>query len=76
MLLEGPEAKAIQGFPVFEANYDFLRNHMAKGFKRPLRLSIQGKWLLVFQNTAQYLMLLKSVDGQPVMQHRRKTFMI
>ena len=58
--------------------FDILnsRSPVAKGFKQPLRLSTQGRWLSVLQNTAQYLLSLKSVDGQSMMQHRRKTFVI
>ncbi len=58
--------------------FDILnsRSPVAKGFKQLLCLSTQGKWLSVLQNTAQYLLSLKSVDERPMMQHRRKTFVI
>ncbi len=58
--------------------FDILnsRSPVAKGFKQPLRLSTQGRWLSVLQNTAQYLLSLKSVGGQLMMQHRRKIFVI
>ena len=58
--------------------FDILnsRSPVAKGFKQPLRLSTQGRWLSVLQNTAQYLLSLKSADGLPLMHHRRKTFVL
>ena len=56
--------------------FDILnsRSPVAKGFKQPLRLSTQGRWLSILQNTAHDLLSLKSVDGQPLIHHRRKNF--
>ena len=78
----------LQQFKGSESTIEFIRmvdrlfdilnssSPVAKGFKQQLRFSTQGRWLSVLQNTAQYLLSLKSVDGQSIMQHRRKTFVI
>jgi len=52
------------------------RSPVAKEFKRPLHLSAQGRWVAILQNATHYQLSLKHADSQPLMHHRRKTFVI
>ena len=58
--------------------FDILnsRSPVAHGFKQPLRLATQERWTAVLKSTAEYLLALKASNGQPLKQHRRKTFVL
>ena len=52
------------------------RNPRGQGFKRPLSLTDRARWSKVFISSINYLVGLTDENGFPLIQHRRKTFLI
>ena len=49
------------------------RNPCAKGYKSPLKISNQKCWLPFLDEAAVYIKGLKSSNGEPMCETRRKT---
>ena len=58
--------------------FDLLNSKKLKGtgFKKPLKLEDKAKWMKVIDVGMEYLEKLRTVSGQPILQHRRKTFVL
>ena len=58
--------------------FDLLntRNPFGNGFKTPLKLSNKEVWENTIKSSIDYLLALRCVDGRPLDEHRRKTFII
>ena len=58
--------------------FDLLntRNPFGNGFKTPLKLSNKEVWENTIKSSIEYLLALRCVDGRPLVEHRRKTFII
>ncbi|CAB3997104.1 DNA transposase THAP9 [Paramuricea clavata] len=58
--------------------FDILnsRNPLGKGSKQPLKLANKLKWEAELIMIANYLLSLKSRDGQLLISHKRKTFIL
>ena len=71
-------AATIQFIRILDRLFDILntRNPHAQGFKQPLILATIISWSEILEFTAKYLLSLKSSTGQPLIQHRRKTFIL
>ena len=63
---------------ILDRLFDMLnyRNPCGKGFKQPLKLADINKWKASLESTAKYLLTLKSNDGEMLITHRRKTFIL
>ena len=61
---------------VIDRLFDLLnsRNQHATGFKRPIRLADAKLWMSIIDSSIEYLSSLKTIDGIPLLQTRRKTF--
>ena len=53
-----------------------VKNLYGKGFKQPLKSYNQIIWCELKVNLIEYLLILKTIDGTPLIIHRRKTFAI
>ena len=77
-----PEFQDSEGTVAFIRTLDRLfdmlnsRNPHGKGFKQPLKLADINKWKVSLESTAKYLLTLKSNDGEILITHRRKTFIL
>ena len=77
-----PEFQDSKGTVAFIRTLDRLfdmlnsRNPHGKGFKQPLKLADINKWKVSLESTAKYLLTLKSNDGEILITHRRKTFIL
>ena len=58
--------------------FDLLntRNPFGNGFKTPLKLSNKEVWENTIKSSIDYLLALRCVDGRPLVEHRRNTFII
>ena len=77
-----PEFQDSKGTVAFIRTLDRLfdmlnsRNPHGKGFKQPLKLADINKWKVSLESTAKYLLTLKSNDGEMLITHRRKNFIL
>ena len=80
MLACNPSFKngTIEFIRIIDRLFDLLnvRNPYGKGFKQPLRTSNEIIWNETIDNSIDYLLTLKSIDGTPLILHRRKTFIV
>ena len=68
----------IEFIRIIDRLFDLLnvRNTYGKGFKQPLRMSNGIIWNKTIDNSIEYLLTLKSIDGTPLILHCRKTFIV
>ena len=48
------------------------KNLRSSGFKKPLQLKDEAKWMKTLDEVISYFEKLKVMSGQPLLQHRRK----
>ena len=68
----------IQFIHVIDKLFDLLnsRNSYGKSYKQPLRLSKRGEWIDTINRSVDYLSALKGINGQLLLCHRRKAFVV
>ena len=53
-----------------------LKNPRGQGYKKPMSLQDRARWSTVFTDGISCLIRLTDVNGYPLIQHRRKTFVL